>query len=420
MRRPTLPTLPTLPSLPALLAALVVLTGPACRGKPAIESPSSASAGDRLAAMVDSLRGPVEAATGLTFREPPRSAVRSREQVRRYLIAKLDEDLPPERARGIETAYRLFGMIPDSLDIRALMLDLLTEQIVGFYDPDSAMLFGVGNAPTDELRVMAAHEMVHALQGQYLALDSILDARGDNDRTSAAQAILEGQAMVASIRAITPGPDVLAQPGVWEMFREQARNAQSVMPRFAQAPLVVREGLMFPYIEGAEFMRWWSADTSRAKTAPYGARMPVSTEQILHPERYARGDRPAAIGFAAAEGGQVLHEDALGELEIRLLGATLAGRGTVSYQPPLGWAGDRYRVIVGEGGPALVWYLAFDDSQSAERFRAGIGQRLAALRRPGYRATLEPAAIGAREGVRFIIAPEGWSGWAAPPQVAVR
>ena len=418
MKRPTLRTVPTVSTVLSVLTVLTVLIS--CRGKPAPSSATGTSADDRLAAMVDSLRAPVEAATGLTFREPPRSAVRSREQVRRYLVAKLDEDLPPERARGIETAYRLFGMIPDSLDIRSLLLDLLTEQIVGFYDPDSAMLFGVGNAPADELRVMAAHEMVHALQGQYLPLDSILDARGDNDRTSAAQAILEGQAMVASIRAITPGPDVLAQPGIWELFREQARNAQAGMPRFAQAPLVVREGLMFPYIEGAEFMRWWSADTGRGKSPPFGARMPVSTEQILHPERYARGDRPAAIRFAPSEVGQVVHEDALGELEIRLMGATLAGRGSVSYQPPLGWAGDRYRVLAAEGGPALVWYLAFDDIQSAERFRAGIGKRLEAIQRPGYRVALAPAVIGGREGVRFMIAPAGWSGWVRPPEVVVR
>jgi hypothetical protein len=395
-------------NLLTLLTALTILT--ACRGKPAVSSSSGETAAARLSALVDSLRVPVEEATGLRFRQPPRSAVRTREQVRAYLTAKLDEDLPPERARGIETAYRLFGMIPDTLSIRALMLDLLTEQVVGFYDPDSAMLFGVGNAPRDELRVMAAHEMVHALQGQYLPLDSILSVRGDNDRTSAAQAVLEGQAMVASIRAITPGPDVLAQPGVWELFREQARNAQATMPRFAAAPLVVREGLMFPYIEGAEFMRWWAADTGRAGTVPFGARMPVSTEQILHPGRYARGDAPRPIDFPAGGTEQVLHEDALGELEVHLLGATLAARGTVSYQPPLGWAGDRYRVLATADGPALVWYLAFDDTASAARFSAGIGRRLAALKRPAYHATFDTLTLSGRPAIRFTIGPETWNG----------
>lgn len=399
------------------LLPLFLLVAAACRGRPAAPAAGSGAAESRLAQLVDSLRVPVEKSTGLVFRAPPRSAVRSREQLRAYLAAKLDEDLPPERARGIGTAYRLFGMIPDTLDVRALLLDLLTEQVVGFYDPDSATLFGVGNAPDDQLRIMAAHELVHALQGQYLPLDSILSSHADNDRTSAAQAVLEGQAMVASIRAITPGMDVMSDPNVWEMFREQSRNAQSVMPKFAAAPLVVREGLIFPYLEGAEFMRWWGKQPGRSDTVPYGPRMPVSTEQILHPERYASGDAPVALRFERAGSDPVLHEDALGELETRILGAALLGRQTVSYTPPVGWAGDRYRVTGTAGGPALVWYIAFDDRASADRFLASIGRQLAAIRRPDYRATVDRITLGGREAARFVIAPAEWEGWKAPPEV---
>jgi hypothetical protein len=387
------------------LAVLTVLTVPtACRGEPPQSSGAGATPDQRLARLVDSLRAPVEEATGLRFRAAPRSAVRTREQLRAYLTAKLDEEFPPERARGIETAYRLFGMIPDTLELRPLLLDLLTEQVVGFYEPDSAMLFGVGNAPEDEVRIMAAHELVHALQGQYLNLDSILSTRGDNDRSSAAQAILEGQAMVASIRAITPGMDVLARPEVWELFRQQARDAQSAMPRFAAAPLVVREGLIFPYLEGSDFMRWWAADTVRNDTVPFGPRMPVSTEQVLHPERYARGDQPLDIALPPSAD-PVIHEDALGELEIRILGATLAGRGTVAYDPPLGWAGDRYRVTRTPAGPALVWHVAFDDPASAERFAQSIGRRLEAQRRPDYTTTLERTTIAGRPGFVFRLEP---------------
>ena len=72
------------------------------------------------------------------------------------------------------------------------------------------------------------------------------------------------------------------------------------MPVFARAPLVVREALIFPYLDGAEFMRWWNASGPR-DTVPYGPRMPVSTEQILHPERYARGDQPVVVRFPARQ-----------------------------------------------------------------------------------------------------------------------
>ncbi len=381
----------------------IVVLAAACRGE-APRTPTGDEADARFAALVDTLTPAVEKSVGLSFREPPRSAVRSREQVRRYLEAKLDEELPPERLRGIETAYRLFGLIADSIELRPLMLDLLTEQVVGFYDPDSATLFGVSGAPPDQLRIMAAHEMVHALQGQYLPLDSILDQRGSNDRATAAQAVLEGQAMVASIGAVT-GSDALSDPGIWALFREQARNAQQSMPRFAAAPLIVREALIFPYLEGAEFMRWW-ASSPHADTMPYGPRMPESTEQILHPDRYAAGDRPLAITFPPADS-TVMHEDALGELEVRILGAMLNGNEEVAYTVPLGWAGDRYRVTETAAGPALEWLIAFDDARSRDRFATGIGAKLAASRREAYQGRLEPADIAGRPGLRYRLTPSG-------------
>jgi len=370
-----------------------------------------------LAALVDSLRAPVERATGLAFRTPPRSSLRSKDEVRAYLLAKLDEELPPERMRGLEAAYRLFGLLPDTLALRALLLDLYAEQVAGYYDPDSATLFGVAGADRAQLRLVLAHEMVHALQGQYLPLDSILKSTANNDRLTAAQSILEGQATLASIAVLAPGQDVAATPQFWEMYRDQVRQQQTAMPVFARAPLVVREALIFPYLDGAEFMHWW--ETAGPKdTMPYGPRMPVSTEQILHPDRYARGDNPVPVSFAADQA--VVYEDALGENEIRVLLASLAGSDEVQTVVPIGWGGDRFRVYETPDGPALVWYVVWDDQRSADRFLKAAGPPLNRTARPGYRAELRPLEVADRPTLRYVLAPAGWTRWTALPEVSVR
>lgn len=370
-----------------------------------------------LRQLVDSLRGPVERASRLTFRRPPRSALRTREQVRGYLLAKLDEELPPARMRGLETAYRLFGLLPDTLQLRGLLLDLYAEQVAGYYDPDSAMLFGVAGAEREQLRLVLAHEMVHALQGQHLPLDSILNATANNDRLTAAQSILEGQATLASIEVLAPGQNVTEMPQFWEMYREQVREKQSLMPVFARAPLVVREALIFPYLDGAEFMYWWK--TSGAQdTLPFGPRMPVSTEQILHPERYARGDQPAGLAFPPDS--NVLYEDVLGESEIRVLLASLAGSDEVQTVVPIGWGGDRFRVYDTAAGPALVWYVVWDDQRSADRFVRTAGPALRRTARPGYRAVFEPLTVTDRPAVRYVLAPDGWARWANLPEAVVQ
>jgi hypothetical protein len=395
-----------------LLMLLALLLG-SCRGEKR-RSVEDAT----LARLVDSLRLPVERAAGLRFKTPPRSAMRSREQVRAYLLGKLDEELPPARMRGMEAAYRLFGMLPDTLSLRALLLELYTEQVAGYYDPDSTTLFGVAGADRSELRLVLAHEMVHALQGQYLPLDSILKATADNDRLSAAQAILEGQATLVSIDVLAPGRDVTRTPEFWEMYRDQVQQQQARMPIFAKAPLVVRQALIFPYLDGAEFMHWWATAGGHADTLPYGPRMPVSTEQILHPERYARGDAPVPIVFARDSGS--IHEDVLGEDEIRVLIATLDGADEVQTVVPLGWGGDRFRVYDAPGGPALVWYVVWDDARSAGKVLSGSGPALRRTARPGYRAALDSLETGGRPMTRYVLAPDRWARWGSLPEVAVR
>jgi hypothetical protein len=179
-------------SVALLATTLVVVTG--CRGT--APAKPGAQAVERL---VDSLQAPVQRATGLAFKRRPRVALRTREQVRAYLIRKLDEQLPPTKLSGLETTYKLFGLLPDTLKLRSLLLDLYTEQVAGYYDPDSSTLFAVADADPSQLRLVLAHEMIHALQGQYVPLDSILYETSNNDRLTAAQAILEGQATLASI-----------------------------------------------------------------------------------------------------------------------------------------------------------------------------------------------------------------------------
>jgi len=385
----------------------------ACRGEP-VRAQRDAT----IAQLVDSLRPAVERAAGFRFRTTPRSAMRSRDQVRAYLIAKLRQELPPSRVRGIETAYRLLALLPDTLELEPLLVNLYSEQVAGYYDPDSTMLFGVTGADRLQLRLVLAHEMVHALQGQYLPLDSILHDIRSNDRLTAAQAVLEGQATLVSIRVLSPGVDVTAQQGFWDEYREQVAEQQDAMPVFAHAPLLIRETLLFPYLDGAEFMRWWGTSALR-DSLPAGARMPASTEQILTPDRYRQGDQPVALRFVAGSRPRT-YEDDLGELEIRVLDAQLRGDVEAPRDiAPIGWGGDLYGLFDSPKGAALVWYVVWDDPANDDRFLAATGARLRARERPGYRVELTRVEVERRPASRFVIAPTEWAGWRDLPRVEV-
>jgi hypothetical protein len=400
---------------PRLLSALVAMTLlVACRG----ETPRDATTLEQheLDSMVTSLMPAVAEASGLQFKSTPRAAIRSKDEVRTYLLAKLATELPQERLDGIVAAYRLLGLLPDTLDIASLFIDLYTEQVAGFYEPDSSMLFAVAGADALTLRATLSHELVHALQHQYLPLDSILHDRADADRLAAAQAVLEGQATLVMLLVLRPDGDFLEDGGMWTMVRDQLGAPQAGLDVFNNSPLVIRTGLIFPYLEGATFMRWFR--NNRGSEQPFGDLMPTSTEQILHPARYQQQDHPVALQFSG-DSADVIHEDTFGEYESLVLRSALAGIDAVATDLPIGWDGDRMRVYRTPDGPALVWYTVFDEASYADNFRTRVVAGLNRLRRPGYRTLIDGVPVGAFPGVRVVIAPEGWSGWANLPVVTV-
>jgi hypothetical protein len=301
--------------------------------------------------------------------------------------------------------------------LSALFSAIYGEQIAGYYDPETLTLYAVSRGDRTSLVVVLSHELVHALQHQYLPLDSIMKNRDDADRTAAAQSVLEGQAQVVSMMALLPGQDLIADDSFWAELDKQLRSKQGTMPVFSHAPLVIREGLLAPYLRGAEFVRWFRHTYPGEE--PYGKRMPASTEQILHTDRYAHGDMPVTVRFAEPANG-VTHEDTFGELEITVLRSMLAGIDEVPTDVAMDWGGDRYRVYRTPDGPALIWMTVWDNAGGARRFHQQIGALLLTVKRVGYRTTVEDVKFPGRPGVRVVIAPEKWARWKNLPVAEVR
>lgn len=384
----------------------LLLLGAACRGEARSVSEDAA-----LARLVDSLAPHVERAVGLTFKRRPRARMITREQASAYIQGRLDHQLGQERGRYLTASYHLFGLVADSVDLRALLGAVLTEQVAGYYDPDSSAFFGVRGASSVVLQTTVAHELVHALQHDYVALDSFVNARGDADRLLATQSVLEGQATFAMIRMRPEVGDRVLEAGFWDELRESAEAQTASMPQLASAPRIVREALVFPYFAGAEYIRWWVTHHP-AETQPYGTLMPKSSEEILDPERIARGDLPLRVAFVGAD--SALYGDALGAAEMRLFLAAARGRQVLDDPAVLGWGGDRFELYAAPGGDALVWIAVFDATGPRDRALEAL-QRGWPRARAGYRTESTALEVSGRPGLRLVVAPNEWVRWSAPP-----
>jgi len=379
---------------------------------------SSAQTEEEVRTAVEEVLPEVERAVGLPFVSSPQVAVRSREQMREYVNAKIETDLPPEEVERLTVAYRLFGLIPDSLDLAALLLELYTEQVVGYYEPDSSTLYMVDDADPAIAKLTIAHELVHALQDQYMPLDSILEVKNENDRVMAAQSILEGQATLGSMLAIMPGQDADDFGNLWTDagVREMMSQQQEAMPVFAAAPRIIKEGLIFPYLAGADFVRWFSRHYP--DTVPFGPRLPASTEHIIRPERYRIGDLPVVLSFVDAE--DAFYTDDLGQFEIQVLLTDWTESESVATAGAFGWGGDRYAVFETDGSYALVWWTVWDDERSADRFFDIVRDQWSGRAASGRSHAVERVEVAGRPGVSFAYYPEGWTRAGNLPRVTVR
>jgi len=355
------------------------------------QAPQVRSSDPELEELAAELLPDLAARAGMELREPVRLEKRTRSQLVRYLEAKLDEELPTEEARRDVAAYHLLGLVPEDLDLREVLLALYTEQVAGFYEPDSTALFILEDQPPEALQGLLVHELVHAVQDQSADLPAITDPDRGNDRATAAHAAVEGHATLVMLEFLTEQlqgrpVDLAEVPDFSETLRPALEGMRQQFPALAGAPRVIQESLLFPYLEGAGFVqRLWVRE---GRVPPFGDYLPASTEQVLEGDL---ADAPMDVRLELPEGWTVLDSDDLGRLELEILLATHAGDAAATRA--VGWGGDRFALVEGpDGASGLLLAVAWDDAAARNGFVAELTPHLGAFPRPATLRSVPEAA----------------------------
>jgi hypothetical protein len=324
----------------------------------------------------------VIALRGLPAKQRLEPTILDEAQLRVRIEAQFRAENPPAEIAASQATLIAMGLLPPGTSLADLYVNLLGSQVAGVYDPAKKQIYVVARSGTIGAleKVTFAHEFTHALQDQNFGLKGITtDVIGQGDRSLAHLALIEGDASLLMTQWLASHLD---SAGIAQILA----GGPAAQAQLNATPPFLRDALMFPYLDGERFViSLWATGGWAAVNRVFG-RAPNSTEQILHPDKYAANEKPVtvpldagAIAARLGSGWTATPADTLGEFQIgswlRARGVTGAGGSVSGDTAAAGWGGDRYALVDGPNGAyGLVILTTWDTPADAAEFAAAATQ----------------------------------------------
>ena len=315
----------------------------------------------------------------LSILKAVKSGAQSRTEIENMIVKNLDAETTPGEMHAAEVLLRVFGLAPKDFAYRSFLIKLLTEQVAGYYDPKAQQFYLADWIDLDGQKPVMAHELTHALQDQHFNLQRFENwPKGDSDAELAAHALIEGDATLAMTLYMAKNP-LVALAFIHSLGAQEAASEQ-----FKQAPRALRESLLFPYEEGSAWATQLYKRGGWELVSQAFTKLPQSTEQILHAEKYFSYEAPQKLTLpdlksALGPAWKRVDYDVNGEWGCYLILDEFLNDTTESKQAAAGWAGDRFALYeTGKPDQFFVAQLtAWDTPLDAQEFFSAYARRTA-------------------------------------------
>jgi hypothetical protein len=362
-----------------VLALLAVLVAAGLAFGGAGGSVAATAGASAAAARVAPIARHVEAIRGLRFKHLPKPLIVTPAQTRADSLRDLDRNNPPAQRKAEAQVLELLGLLDPGVDLRAVAGDVSSEQVAGYYDTQRkrlAIVSGPGASDNVLSEITLAHELDHALDDQRIGLRDVASV-GADDAVSAYTALVEGVATSVmddyARRFISPGAVLKSA------LSALGPSASST----AGIPPYLLSSLLFSYVVGEKFVVRLREVAGGWKLVNYAlrSRPPVSTEQVIHPEKYLVNERPVRVrlGVTLPRGWRQAAHGTIGEFDTDQL-LKLGVSDAVAGDAAAGWGGGSYSLWGSSktcGAPcrshsALVVAWAWDTTGDAAQFNRAL------------------------------------------------
>ena len=333
------------------------------------DEPSPADGEDVVATLAE-IEAQVIEIRGLDAADIGAPELLTRDEFREELLASIEEDYPPAEQAEDNASLKALGLLEPDQDIAELQLDLLGDQVLGFYDDDEQRMVVVTDAGLNAAaKITYAHEYTHALQDAAFDLDTLgIEDEGQDDRALARTAMVEGDATAAmfawAFAHLTPA--------------ELAEISSEPQPDTSGIPSwLVEQTAVFPYETGLTWAGALAGDVLNPDFSQIDAAYAApadSTEQIVHPDKWDPREEPIPVEMpdlaaGLGEGWTEVDNTPIGEAFLRMMLEYHGIARDEALAATAGWGGDRLVVAIGpDDGFAVAWRLAWDTPADAVEF----------------------------------------------------
>src|SRR5580692_1534136 len=220
---------------------------------PATATPSVGTSNPEFLATADEVVKEMSQITGWSIKTPLKKSIRSREEIHACVLKQMDDEKDAKERYASTRSAEAFGLIPKGFDLENFLVELLTEQIAGLYDPKAHEFYIADWIAPEDQRMVMSHELTHALQDQQFQIEPwVKAARPNDDAELARESVLEGSAMAGMLDytlrdkglKLRELPDIDPSVFVGDL---------SDTPMLKKAPPFIKDSLMFPYFAGLSF-----------------------------------------------------------------------------------------------------------------------------------------------------------------------
>ena len=347
-----------------------------------------------------------EKTRGIQAEEKLAPVYRTEDELREYMIEELAEVTDEELADELGL-YNLLGFAPKDFDLRQYYVDLYTEQIAGYYDPEENAMYLITDISPYENALTLSHEYTHYLQYNYPDFDETLNYDDDFCETNGETCLIISSLIEGDASLVENLVDV--KDTILKDQETEPEDSEAASDIFDRSPKFFQDSLLFPYVYGFDFVTYHYLKNGFDGVNQLYTELPQSIEQVMHPEKYME-DAPIDVTLEPfrhliTKEFDTVREDVMNESDIMMLLGSgydpdwqLTERQAASGAD--GWGGGSFLFARKDDKPLffskIVWDSADEAAEAEKAFRMYCDKRFG-------QQTADDSWTGTEDGSVYLI-----------------